>query len=463
MWWGFSPALDILSELEKYGYKKIKNGSDELNVLLIGAADGRHVLKTLAQYYRHKTKTKINFYIMEANMDLVARQIMFFTIALEPPHELGLFEKMMIFMELYGNSLVRPTTANYLSRKSAQFVHMVTDLDYQVKRIPLFRLDQLKYRERDYLENVFKFWQEPVSRFPILQFWDNRLRKHLGTRYDSRKGVFDWDFHMHLRPRGAKYISSYEYKTWRSSGVAFVWLETESTEPNLTLATGAVQIGDKLCHHGYLGDITIGPFLAYSLDCEDNEMLKSLNGEQLKRTTEIVERNVSRMLYELLHQEPYVSQNGPRNDCRSGVIITEVPDVEKFLADKVDNDSSNKQRKVHKKETYSAIPVDFAEATFLSQSAITEFPQKQKYKKMFDVIFISENMTKHINKDLIEMACDGGIIIVETELFHLGKKKEDIEAAYENIKSKLSEGSCKIAGEFDVSKDSYITYIINKE
>ena len=25
-----------------------------------------------------------------------------------------------------------------------------------------------------------------------------RLRHHLGTRYDSRSGVFDWDYHMKL-------------------------------------------------------------------------------------------------------------------------------------------------------------------------------------------------------------------------------------------------------------------------
>ena len=27
---------------------------------------------------------------------------------------------------------------------------------------------------------------------------DQRLRHHLGTRYDARDGVFDWDYHMRL-------------------------------------------------------------------------------------------------------------------------------------------------------------------------------------------------------------------------------------------------------------------------
>ena len=108
--------------------------------------------------------------------------------------------------------------------------------------MPLMRLDQLKYRERDYLENVFRFWQEPASRFPVLKHWDSRLRRHLGSRYDSRKGVFDWDYHMNLRDRSVGSVTLREYKTWRISGVAFTWLETEATEPNLSLATAPVQV-----------------------------------------------------------------------------------------------------------------------------------------------------------------------------------------------------------------------------
>ena len=89
-------------------------------------------MKTLAQTYRHENNLKINFYVYEASLDLVARQVMLLTIALEPPEELGLQDKTRLFFELYGNSLVRPTTATFIARKSAQFVHMVTDLDFQV-------------------------------------------------------------------------------------------------------------------------------------------------------------------------------------------------------------------------------------------------------------------------------------------------------------------------------------------
>lgn len=130
--WGYSPPLDLRHEWERCKYKE-SDSLKELNVLLIGSADGRHILKTLAQTYRHQNKQRINLYVYEASLDLIARQMMLLTIALEPPEELGLQEKTRLFLELYGNSLLRPKTADFIARKSAQFVHMVTDLDFQVR------------------------------------------------------------------------------------------------------------------------------------------------------------------------------------------------------------------------------------------------------------------------------------------------------------------------------------------
>jgi dynein assembly factor 3 len=132
MWWGYSPALDLRHEWEQCECNNSEN-LKELNVLLVGAADGRHILKTLAQTYRHENKQRTNFYVHESSLDSVARQVMLLTIALEPEEELGLQEKTCLFLELYGNSLVSPTTANFIARKSAQLVHMVTDLDFQVR------------------------------------------------------------------------------------------------------------------------------------------------------------------------------------------------------------------------------------------------------------------------------------------------------------------------------------------
>ena len=70
------------------------------------------------------------------------------------------------------------------------------------------------------LEGIFKFWRLPDPNiFDIKRHWyvrlsyhvhvlcsymncvthrEGRLRHHLGVRYDSRSGVFDWDYHMKL-------------------------------------------------------------------------------------------------------------------------------------------------------------------------------------------------------------------------------------------------------------------------
>lgn len=52
MFWGITPVLDLLQE-----YKTCTNPKsipEELNVLIIGGADSRHILNTLAKRYRHK-------------------------------------------------------------------------------------------------------------------------------------------------------------------------------------------------------------------------------------------------------------------------------------------------------------------------------------------------------------------------------------------------------------------------
>lgn len=70
-------------------------------------------------------------------------------------------------------------------------------------------------------------------------FRDKRLRIYLGTRYDSRVRIFDWDYHMRLCEQGISIIHAVEYKTWRGSGMAFVDDDSEYSQPNVTLLSPA--------------------------------------------------------------------------------------------------------------------------------------------------------------------------------------------------------------------------------
>ena len=65
-WWGFSPATDLAQ------FAANKDEDEELNVLLVGPGDVRHVLRTVAD----NPGRKINFYIYESQVECIARHLL---------------------------------------------------------------------------------------------------------------------------------------------------------------------------------------------------------------------------------------------------------------------------------------------------------------------------------------------------------------------------------------------------
>ena len=76
--WGFSPALDLLDVAST---DSLQN-AEEIQILLTGASDCRHLLKTLAKSRRHTTKP-IKFILHEPNLRTHARHLMFLQV--QPP------------------------------------------------------------------------------------------------------------------------------------------------------------------------------------------------------------------------------------------------------------------------------------------------------------------------------------------------------------------------------------------
>lgn len=113
-------------------------------------------------------------------METVAKQLLLLVTALQPQAALGLDQKTKVFMELYGNTLIRPYTAKYLTTVANDLVRMVTDYDYMKQKMEFVNME-VKYKERDYLENLVKFWCAK-DEFNIVDMWDKRLRKNLGVR-----------------------------------------------------------------------------------------------------------------------------------------------------------------------------------------------------------------------------------------------------------------------------------------
>ncbi|XP_062506308.1 dynein axonemal assembly factor 3-like, partial [Corticium candelabrum] len=346
--WGFSPALHLLDEglLEKARLEE--KGEDEaLNILLIGMGDIRHIIKTLALSHRHR-KPKLKFYIIENNLEVIARHMLLLAALFEQPDQLELQEKAEQFLELYGNSLIRQPTFDYLEQNYDFYVHttyytcgkvltrhifsrFVTDLDYLSQQFSILDLSQLKFKERDLLEGVFKFWHNQDHKtFPIVEMWEQRLRHSLKTRYDSRMGVFDWDYSMRLHDK-TSIVHSREYKKWRETGVAFAFREGGCTVPNRSLASCLLinKGGEKVAQRGYWGDMVNSPYIAIGIESENEELVKKVNDRHVKTSAEVALYNMTAYIHELL--------TGMRYTARGVVKETKMPSSQPII-EEVDED-----------------------------------------------------------------------------------------------------------------------------
>uniref|UniRef100_A0A1B6CBW1 Dynein assembly factor 3, axonemal homolog n=1 Tax=Clastoptera arizonana TaxID=38151 RepID=A0A1B6CBW1_9HEMI len=453
MLWGFSPALDILNEIKDVPsvYNK-----DELNILIIGSADGRHILKTISKYYTHPRK-RIHFYVSEVLLDFIARQMLLVLIALEPSEELGLFEKTRLWMELYGNSLLRPTTRNYLTKKAAQLIHMVTDLEYLDFRLSVVNLRYMKYKERDGLETIFQFWLGKQS-FNSVQLWDNRLRQSLGVRYDTRDGVFDWDYHMKLKDiPGGKSVNIREYKYWRNSGVAFTWLETTPSEDNLTFGSGIAKLGDRIVHHGYLGDIVSSPYINFGVLCEDEEMMKERNGIRTQRATDISERNLMRLFHEIEKKEKYTHKG--KGDLELGAVITELAEIDLEKLEEIQEEKPKPD--VKRKDDYSAMTITQTKVFFLPIDALKDC--KPKFKDFFDVVVFSQNLAQRLTPDVMCLAKDGAVLLAETRKYLTTLKAKEKDQFSEYLKSLAKESHCEPLHQVNGNTDDYAKFRVKRK
>lgn len=73
----------------------------------------------------------------------------------------------------------------------------------------------------------------PASQPGMSEAWDARVRRHLGTRYDARRGCFDWDLTMKLHDRAVSklaHMPSYCRTAWkpRRCSSPAVWSHTQA-------------------------------------------------------------------------------------------------------------------------------------------------------------------------------------------------------------------------------------------
>ena len=152
----------------------------------------------------------------------------------------GIFtERAELFLECYGNLMIRQKTANWLQTVSSDLIRVVTDGKGLLGS--LVDVSQLKFRERDDIEFVFKFWRDAQNKsFQASQLWDYRLRQYYTTRYDVRDNAIDWDYHMKFKDLDkelASIVYKGEFLRWRLHGTAFEVRESAYDAPNRSMAT----------------------------------------------------------------------------------------------------------------------------------------------------------------------------------------------------------------------------------
>lgn len=435
MFWGFSESLDLYEEYTK-NVKPNDEQPSEIKVLLFGSADPRHILKTMSKRYQHHAK--VHFYIIEACPALIARQIILLSIALEPPHLLTLSNRTHLFMDIYGNAIIRSPSMAYIDSKSKHLIKCITDLEFNEKMQPIFDFNHLKYVERDAMENVLNFWREnDRNQFDINASWTQRLRHYLRERYDTRQGAFDWDHQMRLKDNGAQQICSQEYRHWREIGVAFTFPEYRQSYANKTFALQPSQSNAG----GYMGDISIGPFCVFGLSCHDQKLLKSNHGQNEYRATDITERNLLEIFYEIQEQQSATSESLIIHRLGMTKINTG-----KILEAKTHKTDENDLKKFNE----PLISTDQIKISFLSMEDAQHLIDGNKFNREFDVVFIGRNYFPIVKKEFANVFTANALILFETAQFSIQRKPE-IDKFLMKIREMAKEMNLKSISNFNIN------------
>uniref|UniRef100_K1Q0Z4 UPF0470 protein C19orf51-like protein n=1 Tax=Magallana gigas TaxID=29159 RepID=K1Q0Z4_MAGGI len=408
-WWGFSPAIDLQNPdliTALTGLNIDEKDDEEMRILLVGAGDLRHALTTLARSYRYRKK-KFHFYILENALELYARDMLFLSLSLETPKRMGLQEKTEMFLELFGNLTIRKQASEYVEKMANEFIK------------------------------------------------DMRQRQYLGPRYDCRMNAYDWDYHMKLVNKEAEIIHKHEYKTWRSTGIAFEPREATYDVPNKTLASGVVvnQGGEKVSRRGYWGDIVASPFLAFGIQSEDKSFFKKSNNMYTKLSLNVAEFNILSLFHELTHKEKYVppkveEKSSEKKEKEGGATITEITEEEENQ-----EEESLKQDDISK-----SLPLEDVKITFLPLNCLPDLQRKSKYQNTFHMVYFANSLVHLLTSDVAPILTDTAVVIIETARYML-ELKDDQEVEFVNKVIGLAKAAgCQDPGKIDAKTSNFITF-----
>lgn len=182
--WGYSPSLSLTNYIDS------SSQQSPLRLLLIGSGDIRHIFHTLAS-----TNRPLHIYILEPQLEIYARHLLFLQLIFTPNNQLGLQEKCEHYLELFGNLHINTHTEQYLKETATQLIQQITTISGEFQLASHVTVDSslLKYKERDFLEGIFQFWRAPSTKqhFPAELAWNGRVRQYLGlfSLFSNRMSV----------------------------------------------------------------------------------------------------------------------------------------------------------------------------------------------------------------------------------------------------------------------------------
>ncbi len=104
--WGFTPAINFFK-----GTPYSLDQDKEINVLLADCTDLRHILRTLTESLPLSKirAAPLNIYVHETYKENLCRDLLLLTLMCET--HLSQRERQEMFLDLYGNTMIRDKTA----------------------------------------------------------------------------------------------------------------------------------------------------------------------------------------------------------------------------------------------------------------------------------------------------------------------------------------------------------------
>jgi len=347
----------------------------------------------------------------------------------------------------------------------------------------------LKYTERDALVDVFRKWRR-TNRIDMAALRQTRLRRFYKDRYDFRRNMVDWDYHMRLQEAGVDgvareaatghFIHFQHFREWRDSGLAFEVGDRVYSVPNRTLASTvrgrAKEYKDRDMNdkgrsveaYGYWGDIVNSPYHSFGTQLWDEEdrahFLRLRNKQFVSNSVELAQHNVEVLLHELFHcterPKPYAGAGAPGKVGGSGETPTleEVEEGDEVEAEGMGGSSVEGENVGgveggaplgplgRSPSRAQSLPEDFGGRIFFVTGDLKAVLKKQK--TVFDAISVSNRYATIVKEDMEDWVRGGTRLVVENANFmvelkadhsrgFLEKVEEMAAGKWERIKSQL--------------------------